>query len=107
MLVLSLLCLTPPLYADDAYLKELEVEAKKLDADSKSKPLKSNGENVLPVQKQRKFELLLQSSRPSTYNFYQKLNQDEKNLVLLTYEQDNKLSSASKKVFELYFEKNK
>lgn len=108
LLLLGLLLLLPAaLFADDTYLKELESEAKKLDSVSKTKPANNKPDGDVDAQKQRSFELMLKSSRPSTYHFYTKLNQAEKNQVFLTFKQDNNITSASKKVFDLYFEKNK
>jgi len=102
---------------DDAYLDMLEQEAEssaqlsnnpttsqKRRPTGKPKPATAN-----PVNKdaQIKFEQLLQFELPSTYRFYTKLSLDDQDKVVKVFIKDNKLSSASKLIFDLYFDRNR
>jgi len=100
--------------ADDAYLKELEAEANN-SAQFKKKPVTElapkNGmqENqaIAPSQKnmqiRTEFEQTLANERPATYSFYEKLPESDKANVLDTYKESKKISTTSKKIFDLYF----
>jgi len=100
--------------ADDDYLKALEAEAKnsaKLTKQSKSSVItKELGKSSTPVQTVPKnkqlrteFEQTLENERPATYTFYQKLPESDKSSVLDTYKESKKISTTSKKIFDLYF----
>ena len=102
---------------DEDYLKELEAEAEKSANVSTSKPNKSNRSGNNPrsnstnrasgnsANNQReRFEQLLQFELPSTYKFYNKLNSEKKAVVFEAYKRTEKLSTASKIIFDLYFE---
>lgn len=109
---------------DDDYLKALEEEAinsanvgnsnssksKRNKNISKPKSVKSNNRKKVvksgSSDQRKKFEQLLQFELPSTYKFYSKLNEDKKNTVYKAYKRSNKLSTASKKIFDLYFKQN-
>ena len=119
---------------DDAYLQELEAEAKKTSnfkahspkskASSKTSikknakaaeikqqvkkpspvPIKSTQTNNTSKQDElKRFEQLLKFERPSTYHFYTRLDLKEKKLVLKDYNENKKISTASKLIFDLYF----
>ncbi|WP_455205309.1 hypothetical protein [Kaarinaea lacus] len=103
--------------ADDAYLDILEQEAEssarlsnnpstsqKRRSTSKPKPAAANSINK---DEQIKFEQLLQFELPSTYRFYTKLSLEEQGKVVNVFVKDKKLSSASKLIFDLYFDHNK
>ncbi|MCI0507817.1 MAG: hypothetical protein L0Z73_17140 [Gammaproteobacteria bacterium] len=99
---------------DDAYLKALEVEAERSSklnnkVGDKSVNNAAPSKPDLPLDKNElmQFELELKTSRPATYRFYQKLDQQDQNRVLTIYKEDHKMTRASKTVFDLYFEKNK
>jgi len=96
---------------DDAYLRELEAEAKKLEnlsdqqsgsgSNSTAKTKKSRKQskkntakksNSAKAQAQlEKFEQLLQFERPSTYRFYKRLDLSEKKQVIKNYNKTKKI----------------
>ncbi|WP_455206435.1 hypothetical protein [Kaarinaea lacus] len=104
---------TSAIAVDDAYLKALEVEAEKSADLNDNVDTKVNGQTKsnpgLPLDKKElmQFELELKASRPATYRFYKKLDSQEKTLVFTIYKEDQKMTRASKTVFDLYFDKNK
>lgn len=107
--------------ADDAYLKALEVEAnnsakltkkakksenKTGSAQTKRQPKPStavNGEKDVEKLLRNEFEQTLANERPATYTFYSKLPESDKSSVLETYKESKKISTTSKKIFDLYF----
>jgi len=98
--------------SDDAYLRELEAEAKKTESlnskQSKTHPpaTKKLSQNKHPTKKQaglEKFEQLLKFERPSTYRFYKRLKQDEKLQVRNKYNKHKDIRETSKLIFHLYF----
>lgn len=102
----------PAFAVDDAYLKALEVEAEKSahvgdstgDINGASK---SKGGKKINQKEMMQFETELKSTRPATYRFYQKLDEQDQTAVFVIYKEDHKMTRASKTVFDLYFEKNK
>lgn len=84
----------------DSYLEELEQEAKK-SAKVSSKKTKLSKTNQ---DKMERFSQLLQFERPATFKFFKKLSLEKKTKVLDTYGTEKRLSAASKKIFDLYFE---
>ena len=98
---------TSSIAADDAYLKALEVEAEKSahvsDADDTAK--QDEPVFVLDKNEMLKFESVLKSTRPATYRFYKKLNEQDKTTIFSIYKEDNKLTRASKTVLDIYFNK--
>lgn len=100
--------------ADDDYLKALEAEAK--NSANLSKRVKTNSLNSKsgnadrPMKKtsaqnqvRTEFEQTLANERPATYTFYKKLPESDKSSVLDTYKESKKISTTSKKIFDLYF----
>ncbi|HEY5603862.1 MAG TPA: hypothetical protein VIM41_12200 [Gammaproteobacteria bacterium] len=116
-LLLGALYSTAAIAVDDAYVKALEVEAKRSaqlnDNDGKKSVSSVNGaaqsKQILPVENQelQQFELELKTSWPATYRFYKKLDPQDQSKVLTVYKEDNKMTKVNKTVFNLYFEKNK
>ena len=98
---------TAALAADDAYLKALEIEAEKSAhvEDNNEKIKQDEPVFVLDKNELLKFESVLKSSRPATYRFYKKLNEQDKTIIFSLYKEDNKLTRASKTVLDLYFNK--
>lgn len=99
----------PAIAVDDDYLKALETEANNT-ASMANKPspkprvLKASG---LSNSARKNFENLLQFELPSTYTFYSKLTSEQQVSVIKHYIQEQKISSASKLIFDLYFDHNK
>ena len=96
--------------ADDAYLNALEAEAERSAKVSKQPTTKkSTKQNKSSVSSefQIRFEQILENERPATYRFYTKLPDQAKSSVVEIYKQSNKISTASKKVFDLYFNQMK
>ena len=99
----------PAIAAEDDYLRALESEADNTSSltkkqsnnptAAKSSAAKSNGKE--------NFEKLLEFELPSTYKFYTKLNPDDQIKVIKRYDQEKKMSAASKLIFDLYFQTNK
>jgi len=110
---------------DDAYLRELEAEAKELENLSDKQP-DSGNKSTAKTKKSRtrsnkntskrsnsakaqaqleKFEQLLQFERPSTYRFYSRLDLSEKKQVVKNYSKTKKISESSKLIFDLYFKR--
>jgi len=100
--------------AEDDYLKALEAEARNSAKLNKQAP--STGKNsktvntsnsVKPKSKEKQlrveFEQTLANERPATYSFYKKLPESDKSSVLDTYKESKKISTTSKKIFDLYF----
>ena len=90
--------------ADDAYLKELEVEAEKSEQVS-NKP--KSGKASADLKEFKQFESALKTRRPAIFRFYKKLNKEDKTIIFSIYQEDQKFTRASKVVFDLYFDKNK
>ena len=94
------------------YLDELNAEATdtgnliKQGKQNKNSPSEVNSSDVKSDIKEE-FEKLLEFELPSTYKFYIKLPPQDQNKVIQTYSQNKKMSSASKMIFDLYFESNK
>lgn len=101
----------PIFAADDTYLKELEIEAEKSahvpNGQSTDLEIPNTINSNIPDKAIKKFELTLKSSRPATYRFYERLDTEEQHEVYAIYNEDQKLTRASKMVFDLYFDKNK
>ena len=101
----------PIFAADDTYLRELEIEAEKSahvsNGQSSDVKLSNTDNRKIPDKAFKKFELTLKSTRPATYRFYKKLDTEEQHIVYTTYNEDQKLTRASKMIFDLYFKKNK
>ena len=95
---------TQTLAQDDDYLKALEEEAS-ASAKVKTKPQTKASKKNLAFQE--RFEKILENERPATYRFYVKLSADAKSSVLKVYTKSKKISTASKKVFDLYFKQMK
>ena len=110
LLVSSTLSL-PIFAADNTYLKELEIEAEKSahvsNGQSSDIKLSNSANREIPGKAIKKFEHTLKSTRPATYRFYKRLDTEEQHIVYTTYNEDQKLTRASKMIFDLYFEKNK
>ena len=98
--LLILLLLLPFSVSADSYLDELEKEAVR-----SSKIIKKPKISKTKLEKLEQFTEMLKFERPATYKFFTKLSLEKKNQVLKTYSEDKKLSAASKKIFDLYFEK--
>jgi len=103
---------TPAIAVDDAYLKALEVEAEKsAQVGNSTKSINGSAQSKGGIQISQKemmqFETELRSARPATYRFYKKLDQQDKTAVFAVYQEEHKMTRASKTVFDLYFEKNK
>lgn len=96
--------------AEDDYLKALESEADNTGSlITKKQTTVSpavNSSRVTSAAKEN-FEKLLEFELPSTYKFYTKLNPKDQIKVVTRYDQEKKLSAASKLIFDLYFENNK
>lgn len=113
--------------AEDAYLKALAEEAKR-SAKLTSKPAASPATTPTPKESpattaapapvpvkttptnsefQTQFEQMLENERPATYHFYKQLPDPSKSSVVQIYKDSNKISTASKKVFDLYFKQMK
>lgn len=91
---------------DEDYLKALESEADDTGSVAKKKP--GNPQSApSSVEGKQEFEKLLEFELPSTYKFYTKLNADDQARVIHRYNQDQKMSAASKLIFDIYFERNK
>lgn len=84
----------------DSYLNELEQEAENSARVSNSK-VKISKEKQ---ERLEKFSELLKFERPATFKFFKKLSLEKKSKVLTVYGPDKKLSAASKKIFDLYFD---
>lgn len=96
----------PTIHAADAYLDALEAEASntgKLDKNPKKNVKSSSKKNDIKI----KFEKLLEFELPSTYKFYTKLSPQNQDKVVKIYMQEKKMSTASKAIFDMYFESNK
>jgi len=109
LVVCALFVALPAIAVDDDYLKALESEADDTGTvnqnptrNSQSGTTKSGKNNA-----KEDFEKLLEFELPSTYKFYTKLNPTDQNKVVRHYNQEKKMSSASKLIFDLYFESNK
>jgi len=102
--------------ADDAYLNALEAEAsnsarltkKAHKKQGKKRPDASSGnakqaKDAADNNMQLEFEQTLANKRPATYTFYKKLPEKEKSAVLETFKNSKKISTTSKKIFDLYF----
>ncbi|WP_455212210.1 hypothetical protein [Kaarinaea lacus] len=99
----------PAMAADDDYLKALESEADDTGSlttkqTNNSQAASSNSGNN---KAKENFEKLLEFELPSTYKFYKKLNPNDQSKVVRLYGKEKKMSSASKLIFDLYFESNK
>ena len=102
----------PAFAVDDAYLKALEVEAEKSaqvgdSTGNVNGANKANSGIKINQKEMMQFETELKSTRPATYRFYQKLDEQDQTAVFVIYREDKKMTRASKTVFDLYFEKNK
>ena len=103
--------------AEDAYLDALEAEAERSAKIPKKPPARSSSQakgkssetklNKANAEFQIRFEQVLENERPATYRFYTKLPDQAKTSVVEIYKQSNKISTASKKVFDLYFNQMK
>lgn len=96
--------------ADDSYLKALEAEADNT-AKVNKRPTKKAKTVAKKVDRNTKFrenfEQTLASERPATFTFYRKLPENDKASVLATYQESKKISTTSKKIFDLYFRLHK
>ncbi|WP_455210568.1 hypothetical protein [Kaarinaea lacus] len=103
--------------SESAYLKQLENEVKNLPPDSDSQAtnttqssqsqenyLKAEQETVTQItEAQRKeMELALESRIPGIYRLYKKLGLTQKRLVVKEYLTNEKISTASKTILNLY-----
>ena len=111
----ALVAMTMPQQAlsqeDDAYLQELDAEAKRSANVTKNKPQSKNSGSSTPSSKSEQnqienFEKLLRFERPSTHRFFTRLTQDEKLQVIKDYDTHKKLTHSSKVIFDLYFKRN-
>jgi hypothetical protein len=113
-LVVCALFTVPAIAADDDYLKALESEAddtgsltqKPTNTQNATSPSSQDVKGVKNSAKEN-FEKLLEFELPSTYKFYTKLTPVDQNKVVRHYNQEKKMSTASKLIFDLYFESNK
>lgn len=106
MVLIFTLIVAPAVHAADDYLDALEAEAGDTGRLNKNpkKNVKSGGaKNDIKA----KFEKLLEFELPSTYKFYIKLSPQDQDKVVKIYMQEKKMSTASKAIFDMYFESNK
>jgi len=85
------------------YLDELATEAEATDSVSKKSQLSPSEQKQL-----KEMESLLKSEKPSTYKYYEKLRQKNKENAYEAFAkdhsgQDDRLSHLQKKVMDLYF----
>lgn len=81
------------------YLDEIEAEAP---VSTSSKVIKSN-----EMTDAKRLENMLKSQQPGTFVFYNKLNQENKDTVLKSFKEDEKLTHIKKQIFDLYFAQGK
>jgi hypothetical protein len=112
-IVLLLIAIVPSsaIAVDEAYLEALEAEAENSAHVGSNKAVNGASASKAGGQINKKelmqFEVELKTTRPATYRFYEKLDDQEKTAVFAVYSEDHKMTRASKTVFDLYFEKNK
>ena len=114
LIIWALFAGCPAAAVDDDYLKALESEADDTGSMAK-KPLNSSPTTANPAgansgvnnNEKESFEKLLEFELPSTYKFYTKLNAQDQAKVITHYNQEKKMSAASKIIFDLYFQRNK
>jgi hypothetical protein len=100
---------SPAIAAEDDYLKALESEADDTGT-LITKPSNNPQTGTAGAENNKvkeNFEKHLEFELPSTYKFYTKLNPNDQNKVVRHYIEENKMSAASKLIFDLYFESNK
>ena len=92
---------------ENDYLKALESEA--ADTGTLPEPLNTQSAKTRSGNNPAKanFEKLLKFELPATYKFYTKLASGDQDKVLEIYNQEKKMSAASKLIFDLYFDSTK
>lgn len=85
--------------ADDAYLNSLEEEVSSLGASAKKSEKAPEVENLAV----KSFERKLHTKNAGSYQFYMKLDEEDKLTAYKEYEKTKDLSAASDKIFDLFF----
>jgi len=113
--LIGLLLLAAPflLGADDAYLYEIEEEAKRQatmlivspepprPATTDVSPTEAAADRLAPGLDQTAFEQALRETLPGTYTLYQQFDPPRKKQVYEAYQNDNRLAGVSERVFQL------
>ena len=111
----GLLLLAAPflLGADDAYLSEIEEEAKRQatllvispepvpPSSTDASPTEAANDQLPAGLNQAAFEKALRENLPGTYVLYQQLNPADRKQIYDAYQKDNRLASISQQVFQL------
>lgn len=111
----GLLLLAAPLLlgADDAYLREIEEEAKRQatmlivspepprPVTTDVSPTEAATDRLAPGLDQAAFEQALRETLPGTYTLYQQFDPPRKKQVYEAYQNDNRLAGISERVFQL------
>ena len=84
---------------DDAYLNSLEEEVSSLGATSKKAEEAPEVDNLAL----KSFERKLHAKHAGSYQFYVKLDEEDKLKAYQEYEKTKDLSAASDKIFDLFF----
>ncbi|MCW8955265.1 MAG: hypothetical protein OQL09_00150 [Gammaproteobacteria bacterium] len=106
--LLALLPLTQIAHAGD-YLSELEAEADTISdnniSSQKTQPTEDLKLSELQIAQLEEFEATLQRELPSTYKLYIRLPPGKRLIIVENYFLNNKqMTSATKQLFNLYFE---
>ena len=85
------------------YLQQLEEEAQ----DSAEFNNGNNSSKINRAPQLKQFAKLLQSRRPATFRFFRQLSLQHKVQVLDVFQENQRLSSTRKLIFDLYFQEHK